>query len=302
MIKSTVKNKEDFKAIVELAMQQQGYSHMRAVVEKELLHYDILFALEKERLLDTLTFQGGTSLRLCYDASCFSEDLDFTGGKDFNSKKLFDMKNCIQEYIGKRYGLEISVKEPKENAQENRDIKVSTWQISITTSPDRKDLPKQKIKIEICNVPSYTRSPLPLKTNYNFLPDDYTDTLIMTEDLNEIMADKLVSLVSTTSHVRNRDIWDLQWLRKRGASINVEFVQSKIKDYGIDDYLLKLKKMIENIDNIVTGQNFENEITRFLPQDVLDNTLHKDKFKLFLSNEIRRMLLKIRDTIENPMI
>ena len=29
------------------AMQVENVSHMRSVIEKELLHYDILFALEK---------------------------------------------------------------------------------------------------------------------------------------------------------------------------------------------------------------------------------------------------------------
>jgi hypothetical protein len=32
---------ENFKILVEKAMAISGYSHMRPVVEKELLHYDI---------------------------------------------------------------------------------------------------------------------------------------------------------------------------------------------------------------------------------------------------------------------
>ena len=77
MIKPTPKNREDFQTLVELAMRTEGYLHMRAVIEKELLHYDLLFALDKYDLLDKLTFQGGTSLRLCYGAPRLSEDLDF---------------------------------------------------------------------------------------------------------------------------------------------------------------------------------------------------------------------------------
>ncbi|WP_254693758.1 nucleotidyl transferase AbiEii/AbiGii toxin family protein [Shewanella sp. MEBiC00475] len=44
--------------------------------------------IEKGGLLDKLTFQGGTSLRLCYGGNRFSEDLDFAGGKDFSSAML----------------------------------------------------------------------------------------------------------------------------------------------------------------------------------------------------------------------
>ncbi len=50
---------EAFNTIVDLAMQEPGRSHMRPVIEKELLHYDILFALSEAKLLDALTFQGG---------------------------------------------------------------------------------------------------------------------------------------------------------------------------------------------------------------------------------------------------
>ena len=72
---------ENFQVLVERAMTAGGRERMRPVIEKELLHYDILFALEMEDLLDTLTFQGGTALRLCYGSQRFSEDLDFVGAE-----------------------------------------------------------------------------------------------------------------------------------------------------------------------------------------------------------------------------
>lgn len=49
---------EDSQALVERTLQAEGRTHMRPVIEKELLHYDILFALETEGPLDQLTFQG----------------------------------------------------------------------------------------------------------------------------------------------------------------------------------------------------------------------------------------------------
>jgi predicted nucleotidyltransferase component of viral defense system len=65
-------DQQNFAKLVNHAMQSATVSHMRAVIEKELLHYDILFALEKGGLLDQLVFQGGTSLRLCYGGNRFS--------------------------------------------------------------------------------------------------------------------------------------------------------------------------------------------------------------------------------------
>jgi predicted nucleotidyltransferase component of viral defense system len=105
---------ENLDQLVELAMRKPGHMNMRPAIAKELLHYDILFCLDDNGLLDKLTFQGGTSLRLCYGAPRFSEDLDFAGGPDFAMANLIEMKNCLEKYIGERYGVEISVKEPKE--------------------------------------------------------------------------------------------------------------------------------------------------------------------------------------------
>jgi predicted nucleotidyltransferase component of viral defense system len=296
MIKPSSLNQEDFNILVDLAMQEQSYAHMRPVIEKELLHYDLLFVLDKQGLLDTLTFQGGTSLRLCYGSQRFSEDLDFAGGYDFTTSQLMDMKNCIEDYISSRYGLEVTVKEPAEmlvNAK-YQDIKVGKWQIIITTAPSLKDLPRQKIKIEVCNIPAYTRLPQSLNANYDFLPDGYSDVLIMTESLDEIMADKLISLVNTTRYIRYRDIWDLRWLKQRGAEINKKFIFSKINDYKITDYKIKLENMLISVDEIIYSDSFHNELSRFIPLDVQDRTLKKPKFKDFLIHETKLMLLELQ--------
>lgn len=179
-----------FYQLVDRAMQSNDWSHIRPVIEKELLHYDILFALDHANLLDTLTFQGGTALRLCYGLERFSEDLDFAGGKDFSATQLMTMKDCLETYIGKRYGLDVHVKEPKDMEKDPfyGEIKVDKWQISITTAPDRKDIPKQKIKLEVANIPAYSKEPKTLQHNYDFLPSGYQDTVVLTESLDEIIS------------------------------------------------------------------------------------------------------------------
>src|SRR3546814_12675790 len=103
--------KESFNDIVEQAMRIPGRAHMRPVIEKELLHYDILFALSQAKLLDSLTFQGGTSLRLCHRAPRFSEDLDVAGGIDFGVRQLHDIGRCLRDHVGARYELYFLVKQ-----------------------------------------------------------------------------------------------------------------------------------------------------------------------------------------------
>lgn len=292
--------RDDFNQLVAIAMQQTSYAHMRPVIMKELLHYDILYCLEDNGLLDQLTFQGGTALRLCYGGFRFSEDLDFVGGDNFSSTQLVDIKQCLEHYIGNRYGLDIEVKEPKELAKlpQYKDIKVNKWQVKITTEPERRDIPTQKIKLEIANVPPYSSVPRNLTRNYDFLPDGYSDVIIMTESLDEIMADKLVALVACQRYIRHRDIWDLRWLKQQGAKVNANYIRAKIADYKEKDYQQKLGALIERLDDIVRGGEFVQEISRFIPMAVQQRTLLKDKFLELLVIENKALLNEVRRVIE----
>ena len=47
---------------------------LRPVVEKELLHHDILREMSEAGLLTRLTFIGGTCLRACYGSARLSEE------------------------------------------------------------------------------------------------------------------------------------------------------------------------------------------------------------------------------------
>ena len=282
----------EFNDLVERAMRAGNRSHMRPVVEKELLHYDILFALDKDGLLDLLTFQGGTALRLCYGSQRFSEDLDFVGGKDFAVAQLLNMKSCIERHVGERYGMEVTVKEPKELAQEpeHRHVQVHKWQIRVVTAPGRRDLPKQMIKIEVANIPAYTRVPQLLRRNYDFLPDGYGDLVVLVESLDEIMADKLISLVDCTAYIRHRDIWDLHWLQQEGAKFEGELVRNKLKDYSATDYKAKTARLVGRLPEIIHGKEFRDQMSRFIPLDVQERTLSKEKFLTLLGNETGKVL------------
>ncbi|WP_257296747.1 nucleotidyl transferase AbiEii/AbiGii toxin family protein [Endozoicomonas sp. YOMI1] len=290
---------EDFSLLVERIMQNNNLALMRPVVEKELLHYDILFCLDQEGLLDHLVFQGGTSLRLCHGGNRFSEDLDFVGGVDFSSASLANIKTCIEDYIGARYGLEVLVKEPAALRKEPcyAKMNIDKWQISVITSPKRKDIPRQKIKIEVANVPAYTKEALPLRVNYPFLPDGYGDTLVFTETLDEVLADKLIALPATQKYIRYRDIWDLPWLQQQGAEVSVELVKNKVNDYRLDDFEQRLDQLIPNITEMVSGGGLKAEMRRFLPSDVYERTLGKEKFESYLSGTLQKLFSRLRGAL-----
>lgn len=275
--------------------------HMRPVIEKELLHYDILYSLTEANLLDTLTFQGGTSLRLCYGAPRFSEDLDFTGGHDFDYKQLATLKECVMDYLSHKYGLEVNITTPNPNKVDsfNDGINILKWQISITTAPERKDIPRQRIKLEVANIDSLTMEQKGLKKNYPFLPDGYMDTLIPVQSLDEIMADKIVAFVNSQRYVRHRDIWDLLWLTQQGAQLDIEMIEQKIDAYQADNYLENLENRETELLNIITGKPFQEEMRRFIPLDVQERTLNRKGFSQFLSASVGELLTQTKNYLYN---
>lgn len=293
-------DQENFQRLVSLAMRDPNLANMRPVIEKEIIHFDLFFALGQEGLLNDLVFQGGTAVRLCYGGKRFSEDLDFAGGVDFSSSQLAKMKECILDYLSNRYGLEVSVKEHKSLRKEAAyaERNVDMWQIAITTSPERPDLPRQRVKLEVANIPAYTAIPQSLIRTYDFLPDGYEDLLVMTEDKSEIMADKLVSLPATQKYVRHRDIWDLAYLSQEKAVVRPDLVLNKVRDYQIEGYEAKLNAMIGRLPDIIKGKLFRDEMNRFLPADVIERTLAKERFSDFLQNRVISLLVETRDGIE----
>ena len=205
-------------------------------------------------------------------------------------------------YLGDRYGLDVTVKEPASLKKKSRqgDINVDRWQVAVVTDPGRRDLPKQRIKIEVVNVPAYMTDIRKLNVNYGFLPDGYKDVLIVVESLDEIMADKLVSLAVSQKYVRHRDIWDLSWLKQQGASVRPELVARKIADYRIDGYPALLDSLLERAPSIIAGRAFQDEMKRFLPLEDYQRSLGNPKFERFLTRSIADLYRELRSKLDFP--
>lgn len=287
---------EDFNKLVDRAMANDALANMRPVVEKELLHYEIFQALDAERLLKDLVFQGGTSLRLCRGSDRFSEDLDFAGGVNFSSESMERIKACVEKRIGERFGLVVSVKEKpgKVGADSGGRVKVDKWMISIQTNPGNRAMPMQKIKLEIANIPARTRELVPLIANYESARALPT-VLVNAETLNEIMADKVLAFPTSllnndgtpveldSTKIRHRDIWDLAWMTQKGAKLDPSLVVAKISDYGLEDYGPMLDRAIERLPDIIRSPQFLAQMTRFIDRATVDKTIANPAYLSYLS-------------------
>lgn len=281
----------EFVQLVNRAVSDFKLSHMRNAIEKELLIYNILFCLEQHGLLDNIIFQGGTLLRLGHGGERLSEDLDFVAGANFTPSDLSPIKLGIEKFFFERYGLAVEVKEPKKAPKnvESRGVAVNRWRVNATIHPERKDLPRQRVRIEVANVPAHTKEIVSIRAHYDFLPDGYDDVLIVSETLSEVMADKLISLPTNTRYIRYRDIWDLYWLVQRGVQVDMNLVEQKIIDYQLSEYVDSLDKMIKRFPDIVNNPEFHMEMQKLLPSDVFDRTLSKDKFCEHLRSSVQQL-------------
>lgn len=300
-------DKQDFEKLVDQAMSNVALAAMRPVVEKELLHYEIFQALDSEGLLKDLVFQGGTALRLCRGSDRFSEDLDFAGGHAFTADKMAKIKECVEKRIGDRFGLKVSVsnKPAKASAGGIDNVTVDKWWVSIETSPDNPAMPRQKIKLEIANIPAHTRELLPLRANYESVQAMPT-VLVNTESLDEIMADKVLAFPTSlrdnkgspvaldSARIRHRDIWDLAWMSARGAKLDPKLVATKIGDYGVEGYQDMLDHAITSIPAIVDSPQFRAQMTRFIDSETQAKTLGKPGYLGYLSTSVGELFAAMR--------
>ena len=293
----------DFSELVERAIAKSEMHAISPVVEKELLHYDILFTLEQEGYLKSLVFHGGTCLRLCYNAPRLSEDLDFAGGSDFDSKGMKDLASALKDHLTGKYGLEVTVRSPKETrkALESATVSVDKWQVGVVTKPGRPDLKKQRIKIEIANIPTHTTDLRTLKRNYDFLPDGYDEFFLRVETMEEILADKLVAFpTALATHVRYRDIWDMAWLHRQNVLLRPDLVERKIEDYAIPDFESAMGTALARTPDIVRSSEFREALLRFLPKNIADMTLERDEYPMYLNSVASALLGRLRRELSGP--
>ncbi len=271
-----------FDQLVNVAMQQQqSLITLRPVVEKELLHHDILRVLSQEGLLHQLTFMGGTCLRACYGASRLSEDLDFTGGHNFTRDQLTTMGQLLSKSLQAKYGLKVEVAEPVRE-QGN----VDTWKLKVQTRPGQKDLPAQRINIDVCAIPSYQVRPMVLLNAYGV--DMGTSGLIVrAESREEIFADKLLAFALRPNRLKHRDIWDIAWLTQQKVKPALELIAQKLSDHQVTKpvYLNAFSERLRNLNNEPQmAIEFQKEMSRFLPNESAKENIKSPLYWTYLCN------------------
>ncbi|WP_275099289.1 nucleotidyl transferase AbiEii/AbiGii toxin family protein [Sedimenticola hydrogenitrophicus] len=286
-----------FDHLVDEALRNKaGFAPLRMVVEKELLHHDILREMSSAGLLARLTFIGGTCLRACYGSSRLSEDLDFTGGADFSRDNLTTLARVLVERLQDKYGLTVEVSEPSRETGN-----VDTWKLKVQTRPGQRDLPAQRINIDICAVPSHEPRPMMLSNHYGV--DMGTGGLIVqAESREEILADKLLALALRPGRLKNRDLWDMTWLHQQGVALPLALVPLKLRDHRCDTQrflglLAERRKAL--LSEAQLYDDFRAEMRRFLPTAVVAETVEQPAFWSYLTTLVAEQCQQARDFLSN---
>jgi len=261
-----------------------GLFPLRVVVEKELLHYDIMREMSKAGLLDKLTFIGGTCLRACYGSNRLSEDLDFTGGIDFSNSILGNLGDVLIDRLEVKYNLDVEVSSPVRQTG-----RVSTWKLKVITRPLKRHLPMQRIHIDICAVPSYDRHPMVLLNHYG-IDMGTSGLIIQAQSREEILADKIVAFACRPNRIKNRDLWDIGWLKQQNTMLSMDFVSRKVLDHGhthAEFLSLLVGRTGQLINSPGVRDDFIHEMRRFLPVKQMMETVAKEEFWDYLVNLVR---------------
>lgn len=268
----------------QIVQANPGYAALTPVIEKEILHHDVMAVLIQHGVMHRLTFVGGTALRMCYNSSRLSEDLDFNGGHHFKPTSCEGLDTEIKTYLQNKYETEVSVMAPSSTRQGD----TVSWNISIVKDANRPDLPRQKVHIDVCAIPSFEIEKRPLLNHYNaVVPTE--GILVPVQSLQELFVDKLIAFAYRARRIKPRDLWDIVWIKQRGVALSRALLTNKLdaRQKHMDDFHQALSVQLGQLmSNSEVCRDFQMEMSRFIPQNLKENTLDHPEYWAYLQGEV----------------
>jgi len=194
---------------------------------KEIVQEIILFALWRAAFFEVAAFQGGTSLRILYGMSRFSEDIDFIlrePNPEFQWRPhLENIAETCEEF-----GIA-----PQVLDKQRMDSNVKAALIKDTSVANQLDLrfydqkpgKKLTIKLEID-----TNPPTGSDFEYTYLsfPVDYE---VRHQNLSSNFALKMHALLCRP-YLKGRDWYDFNWYIAQGITPKIELLKNALLQYG----------------------------------------------------------------------
>jgi predicted nucleotidyltransferase component of viral defense system len=196
---------------------------MQDLITQEQFEIEVLDRLNSGKFLTHLVFGGGTMLRLCHGLNRFSIDLDFW----LQSEKASpDLPDALKRYLANYYTI--------------KDATDKFYTILLELKSPRY---LRSLKIEIRKEAGKFRTEQAIAySRYSTL-----QVLMKTVSLPDMMASKVNAFLNRKEI---RDVYDLEFLVKRGVPLNLSESQRKdvleeINKLTKRDYTVKLGMLLE---------------------------------------------------------
>lgn len=226
---------------------------------REYLQYKILEIIFNSKYAHDLIFLGGTTLRIVYNNSRFSEDLDFDNCK-LTEEQFADLANEVKKGL-ELQGYEVEIKNVFKGAYRSY-IRMP----KVLFDNDISDLLEEKIMIQIDTVPQA----FDYKKDTKILNKFDVFTQIFTTPIDILLSQKLYAAVNR-SRAKGRDFFDIVFLIPQ-TKPNYEYLKMKL---GINNGVELKKVLLEKIADF----NFDD-----LAKDIepfLVNNEDSKKVKMF---------------------
>jgi predicted nucleotidyltransferase component of viral defense system len=197
---------------------------MRDLIKQEQFEIEVLDRLNSGKFLRHLIFGGGTMLRLCHGLNRFSIELDFWLLRE---KAFLDLSDALQDYLANYY----TIKDATDK------FYTILLELKSTHYP-------RSLKIEIRKKTGKFRTEQAIAySRYSTL-----QVMVKTVSLPDMMASKVNAFLDRKEI---RDVYDLEFLVKRGVPLNLSKRQEAEVLQQIDhlskrDYTVKLGMLLED--------------------------------------------------------
>jgi len=185
-------------------------------------------------LTDELVFKGGTCLLLFYGLNRFSEDLDFTMTKEFDSKKLIHNIGKDLENMGINYKI---------SDLDESSISLS-FKVGVEGPLFNKEIERCFVKIEISKREKVENlKTLELKNNYREIIGFSMN--VMSE--KEILSEKVRALLTRN---QARDLFDIYFLLNKNIEFDTDLINKKLSYYNKTFDRKEFIKAVKSKDSI----------------------------------------------------
>jgi predicted nucleotidyltransferase component of viral defense system len=124
--------------------------------------------------------------------------------------------------------------------------------------------------------------------------------ILNAEALEEIYVDKILAFALRRGRIKSRDLWDLLWLKQQKIEPALQLIRNKLKDHkvALQDFLQKAAQRSAALtDDPQVKQDFRNEMQRFLPAQLVAQTVNNDKFWAYLIAEIPLLMRRAENSL-----